>query len=217
MTVPNLDKILTAQSLENLLLWILNCSWLQSIFKWHRGSSEATLSHSGFLQHIPVLSIIHDVFSQTVPWTMRSTPVCLLQKEPCGTRESVYELHTLEGLFSSAFGEKNRCPVVCGEAQCLIVWKSVKMAKGSWWMRHTVDELMENFPVKIVCVSVILCINLASSSQTVITSSDKISFSLVSVKNFSEVYFLWWYYTCRTMLLVLHFLETNYSAFIVSS
>lgn len=37
---------------------------------------------------------------------MRSTPVCLLQKEPCGTRESVHGLHTLEGLFSSAFGEK---------------------------------------------------------------------------------------------------------------
>lgn len=30
-----------------------NCSWLESIFKWHRGSSEATqLSHNGFLQHI---------------------------------------------------------------------------------------------------------------------------------------------------------------------
>ncbi len=57
-------------------------------------------------------------------------------------------------------------------------------------MRHTVDELMEHFPVKIVCVSVILCINLASPSQTVITSFDKIYFCLVSVKNFStEIYF----------------------------
>ena len=37
---------------------------------------------------------------------MRSAPVCLPQKEPCGTRESVHELHTQGGLVSSAFGEK---------------------------------------------------------------------------------------------------------------
>lgn len=103
----DLDKI--SECLKKLLLqlWTTNYSWTSSIFKWHRGSSEATLSLSGFLQHI------HCPFHYS--WCVFSDSAlnheeysCLSSERLLWNRgESVHELHTLEGLFSSGF-----CPIV---------------------------------------------------------------------------------------------------------
>ena len=138
-----------------------------------------------------VLSIIHDaLFSDSALNHEESTPVCLLQEEPRGRGEKVCMSWTHWKACFRLSLEKNRCPVVCGEAQRLIVWMSAKMAKWSWWMRRALDGLVENFQVKTVCLSLFSCMNLAPSNQAVITSSDKISFSLVAVRNFStELYF----------------------------
>lgn len=53
-------------------------------------------------------------------------------------------------------------------------------------MKRAVDERMEHFEVK--SVSFILWINVASSGQTVITSSDKISPSPVALFFSSEAF-----------------------------
>lgn len=101
------------QSLETLHPWSLNWTLLLAIFFYFFFNGTETEMRQpsltvAFCNTCTVLSIIHDVFSLTVPWTMRSTPVCLFQKEPCGMREHVPEVHTLKkSLFSSGFGENH--------------------------------------------------------------------------------------------------------------
>lgn len=100
-------------SLETLHPWSLNWTLLLAIFFFFFLNVTETEMRQpsltvAFCNTCTVLSIIHDVFSLTVPWTMRSTPVCLFQKEPCGMREHVPEVHTLKkSLFSSGFGENH--------------------------------------------------------------------------------------------------------------
>lgn len=123
-----------------------------------------------FLQHIHFpFHYSWCVFSDSALNHEEYSCLSSLERALWNERKCAWAAHK-EGLFSSAFGEKQMSGSLRGTMS-----NSLHLSedgKGSWWMRHTVDELMEHFQVKIVCVSVILCINSASCSQTVITSSD---------------------------------------------
>lgn len=107
------EKISTAKSWDtSSLKFELNTTPGYFFFFFFLNGTETEMRQPSlavaFCNTCTVLSIIHDVFSLTVPWTMRSTPVCLFQKEPCGMREHVPEVHTLKkSLFSSGFGENH--------------------------------------------------------------------------------------------------------------
>ena len=146
----------------------LNSEWRTALdrspfYKWHSGTSETTRSHNGFLQHI------HCPFHYS--WCVCSDGAlnheeysCLSSPEGEGERKSARaanthtqthtdtHTHTGRACFHLVL-QKNRCPVMCGGAQRLIVWPSVRTVQGSCWMKHSVDELMEHFQVWTVCVS----------------------------------------------------------------
>lgn len=93
-----------AQRHEKPQFWVLNQlqpsdqSWF--FLKGHRDSRELALSHDGFSQRI--LFCFHyswRLFSEGALNHAESTPVCLLQEEPCGTRESARAAHSWEACF----------------------------------------------------------------------------------------------------------------------
>lgn len=97
-----------------------------------------------FCNTCTVLSIIHDVFSLTVPWTMRSTPVCLFQKEPCGMREHVPEVHTLKKACSHLVLEKITCRRLCGSHWR---WEKFIWLINSWSISSVKLYATAEFPV----------------------------------------------------------------------
>lgn len=106
------------------------------LLKWHRGSGEATQSHSGSLQHI------HHPFHYS--WCVFSDSglshekySCLSSGAPERARRNETKCVWAAKHWKACFHphmEKSRCPVICGESFFFIVWFLVKMTR--WWRRH---------------------------------------------------------------------------------
>lgn len=100
------------QSLETLHPWSLNWTLLLAIFffffKWHRNRNEATLSHSGFLQHMHCpfhysWCVFTDSALNHEEYSCLSFPKRALWNE----RTCTWGAHTKKSLFSSGFGENH--------------------------------------------------------------------------------------------------------------
>lgn len=138
---------LQSQVLRHFILefWTEHYSWL--FFFFFNGTETEMRQPSltvAFCNTCTVLSIIHDVFSLTVPWTMRSTPVCLFQKEPCGMRERVPEVHTLKKACSHLVLEKITCRRLCGSHWR---WKKFIWLINSWSISSVKLYATPEFPV----------------------------------------------------------------------
>lgn len=130
-----------------LEVWTEHYSWLFFFVFFLNGTETEMRQPSltvAFCNTCTVLSIIHDVFSLTVPWTMRSTPVCLFQKEPCGMREHVPEVHTLKKACSHLVLEKIKCRRLCGSHWR---WKKFIWLINSWSISSVKLYATPEFPV----------------------------------------------------------------------
>lgn len=137
------------QSLETLHPWSLNWTLLLAIFffffKWHRNRNEATLSHSGFLQHMHCpfhysWCVFTDSALNHEEYSCLSFPERALWNE----RTCTWGAHNKKKACSHLVLEKITCRRLCGSHWR---WKKFIWLINSWSISSVKLYATPEFPV----------------------------------------------------------------------